>query len=138
MKVKDADSLERKVMTNRDGTFTHLLCPGEHAQTSLLPCSEALVVQPRVASLLLTALRVYSWLRRTGRVMPRLPMLCLFPRRRVTLVVLQPGPRMAHSEPPRQRPMSTIEVAVALLVFFTAFLTPRGYVRSNPDQFRRE
>lgn len=40
--------------------------------------------------------------------MPRLPVLCLFPRRRVTLVVLQPGLRMAHSEPPRQRPVSTI------------------------------
>ncbi|CAI9158056.1 unnamed protein product [Rangifer tarandus platyrhynchus] len=93
---------------------------------------------PRCSSRLLTALRVYSWLRRTGRVMPRLPVLCLFPRRRVTLVVLQPGLRMPHSEPPRQRPMSTIEVAVALLVFFTAFLTPRGYVRSDLDQFRRE
>ncbi|XP_020731665.1 cytochrome c oxidase subunit 8C, mitochondrial [Odocoileus virginianus] len=108
------------------------------ASCPVLRLSRSSLGLPRCSSRLLTALRVYSWLRRTGRVMPRLPVLCLFPRRRVTLVVLQPGPLMAHSELPRQRPMSTIEVAVALLVFFTAFLTPRGYVRSNPDQFRRE
>ncbi|XP_069415409.1 cytochrome c oxidase subunit 8C, mitochondrial [Ovis canadensis] len=70
--------------------------------------------------------------------MPRMPLLCVFPRRRVTLLLLLPGLRMAHSEPPRQRPVSTIEVAIALVVFFTAFLTPRGYVLSNLDQFRRE
>ena len=40
--------------------------------------------------------------------MPRLPVLCLFPRRRLTLVLLQPGLRTAPSEPPRPRPVSTI------------------------------
>ncbi|XP_001927446.1 cytochrome c oxidase subunit 8C, mitochondrial [Phacochoerus africanus] len=70
--------------------------------------------------------------------MPRLPVVCLLPRRRVTLLVLQPGQRLAHSEPPRQRPVSTLEVAIALVVFFTAFLTPSGYVLSNLNQFRRE
>ena len=40
--------------------------------------------------------------------MPRLPVVCLLPRRRVTLLVLQPGQRLAHSEPPRQRPVSTL------------------------------
>uniref|UniRef100_A0A8C6DAK8 Cytochrome c oxidase subunit 8 n=1 Tax=Moschus moschiferus TaxID=68415 RepID=A0A8C6DAK8_MOSMO len=69
--------------------------------------------------------------------MPRMRCSACF-RRRVTLLVLQPGRRRAHSEPPRQRPESTIEVAVALVVFFTAFLTRSGYVLSNLDQFRRE
>lgn len=63
---------------------------------------------PRFTSRLLTALRVYAWLRRTGRIMPRMPVLCLFPRRRVTLLLLMPGLRMAHLEPPRHRPVSTV------------------------------
>ncbi|XP_061046965.1 cytochrome c oxidase subunit 8C, mitochondrial [Eubalaena glacialis] len=67
--------------------------------------------------------------------MPRLLVLCLLPSRRVTLLVLQPGQRLAHSEPPRQRPTSTAEVAIALVVLFTAFLTPSGYVLSNMNQF---
>lgn len=66
------------------------------------------LASPRFTSRLLTALRVYAWLRRTGRIMPRMPLLCVFPRRRVTLLLLLPGLRMAHSEPPRQRPVSTI------------------------------
>ncbi|XP_036699150.1 cytochrome c oxidase subunit 8C, mitochondrial [Balaenoptera musculus] len=67
--------------------------------------------------------------------MPRLPVVCLLPRRRVTLLVLQPGQRLVHSAPPRQRPASTIAVAIALVVLFTAFFTPSGYVLSNMNQF---
>uniref|UniRef100_A0A8B9Y9U5 Cytochrome c oxidase subunit 8 n=1 Tax=Bos mutus grunniens TaxID=30521 RepID=A0A8B9Y9U5_BOSMU len=69
--------------------------------------------------------------------MPRMPVLCVFPRRRVTLLLLMPGLRMAHLEPPAVDILFQ-EVAIALVVFFTAFLTPRGYVLSNLDQFRRE
>ncbi|KAJ8792177.1 hypothetical protein J1605_020028 [Eschrichtius robustus] len=73
--------------------------------------------------------------------MPRLPVVCLLPRRRVTLLVLQPvlqpGQRLVHSAPPRQRPASTIAVAIALAVFFTAFLTRSGYMLSNMNQSRR-
>ncbi|XP_029080433.1 cytochrome c oxidase subunit 8C, mitochondrial [Monodon monoceros] len=67
--------------------------------------------------------------------MPRLPVLCLLPSCHVTLLVLQPGQRLAHLEPPRQCPASTVEVAIALMVFFTTFLTPSGYVLSNMNQF---
>ncbi|XP_026933858.1 cytochrome c oxidase subunit 8C, mitochondrial [Sagmatias obliquidens] len=67
--------------------------------------------------------------------MPRLPVLCLLPSCHMTLLVLQPGQRLAHSEPPRQHPVSTVEVAIALVVFFTTFLTPSGYVLSNMNQF---
>uniref|UniRef100_A0A8C0C6U7 Uncharacterized protein n=1 Tax=Balaenoptera musculus TaxID=9771 RepID=A0A8C0C6U7_BALMU len=68
--------------------------------------------------------------------MPRLRLSAYF-RRRVTLLVLQPGQRLVHSAPPRQRPASTIAVAIALAVFFTAFLTRSGYMRSNMNQSRR-
>ncbi|XP_072820001.1 cytochrome c oxidase subunit 8C, mitochondrial-like [Vicugna pacos] len=105
--------------------------------------------------------------------MPRLPVLCLLPPRRVTLLVLQRSQRQAHSDPPRQHPVSTMvswgppaaraaqtargelervaeavgsptggggeqEVAIALMVLFTAFLTPSGYVLSNLNHFRRD
>ncbi|TEA41862.1 hypothetical protein DBR06_SOUSAS9910001 [Sousa chinensis] len=70
--------------------------------------------------------------------MPRLPVVCLLLRRRVTLLVLQRGQRLVHLTLPRRCPASTIAVAIALAVFFTAFLTPRGYVLSNLNQNRRQ
>lgn len=73
------------------------------------PASRRLA-SPRLASLRLASLRAcYSVrlvsLRLTGRVMPRLLVLCLLRRRRVA----PPGRRLAHSEPGRnQQPASAV------------------------------
>uniref|UniRef100_A0A8C9ALH4 Cytochrome c oxidase subunit 8 n=1 Tax=Prolemur simus TaxID=1328070 RepID=A0A8C9ALH4_PROSS len=64
---------------------------------------------------------------------------CPFIRRlRVALLCLRPGHRFAHWEPQRRRPASALDVAVGIVVIFSAFLTPCGYVLSNLRQFRRE
>ncbi|XP_069321353.1 cytochrome c oxidase subunit 8C, mitochondrial [Eulemur rufifrons] len=71
--------------------------------------------------------------------MAHLPRVCPFIRRlRVALLCLRPGHRFAHSEPQRQRPASALEMAVGIVVIFSAFLTPSAYVLSNLSQFRRE
>ena len=89
----------------------HLLCPQNMRRRfycRVLRLARSDRESPRFTSRLLTALRVYAWLRSTGRIMPRMPVLCVFPRRRVTLLLLMPGLRMAHLEPPRHRPVSTV------------------------------
>uniref|UniRef100_A0A8C4MZH9 Cytochrome c oxidase subunit 8 n=1 Tax=Equus asinus asinus TaxID=83772 RepID=A0A8C4MZH9_EQUAS len=74
--------------------------------------------------------------------MSRLPILCLLlllRRRRVIPLGLQLGRRLGHSEPRgRREPASPVEMGVGLVVFFTAFLTPCGYVLSSLKQFRRQ
>ena len=91
------------------------------AQTSCPPSSGARAPKPCLASFRftsphLTSPRVFASPSVASspqpRVMPRLPVVCVLPRRRVTLLVLQPvlqpGQRLVHSAPPRQRPASTI------------------------------
>ncbi|XP_045417641.1 cytochrome c oxidase subunit 8C, mitochondrial [Lemur catta] len=68
---------------------------------------------------------------------------CPFIRRlRVALLCLRPDHRFAHRfahwEPQRRRPATALDVAVGIVVIFSAFLTPCGYVLSNLRQFRRE
>ncbi|XP_002754284.1 cytochrome c oxidase subunit 8C, mitochondrial [Callithrix jacchus] len=72
--------------------------------------------------------------------MPLLPRLCPVCRhyRRVALLALQPALRFAHSEPPRQRPVSAVEMAVGLVLLFTTFLTPALYVLGNIKNFRKQ
>lgn len=63
------------------------------------------------------------------------------PRSRTTAKLLKTFEAVFHfgSRPPNSAvDLLFQEVAIALVVFFTAFLTPRGYVLSNLDQFRRE
>ncbi|XP_017402476.1 cytochrome c oxidase subunit 8C, mitochondrial isoform X2 [Cebus imitator] len=71
--------------------------------------------------------------------MPLLPRLCPVCRhyRRVALLAPQPAPRFAHSEPPRQRPLSAVEMAVGLVLLFTTFITPALYVLGNIKNFRK-
>ncbi|XP_045671780.1 cytochrome c oxidase subunit 8C, mitochondrial [Ursus americanus] len=71
--------------------------------------------------------------------MPRLLVLCLLPRRRVTPLGLQLGRRLARLElRRRQRPKSSADSVVGLVVLFATFLVPCGYVLSNLREFRRE
>ena len=62
------------------------------------------------------------------------------PRSRTTAKLLETFEAVFHlgSLPPNNAVLLFQEVAVALVVVFTAFLTPRGYVLRNQDQFRRE
>ncbi|CAK6431817.1 unnamed protein product [Pipistrellus nathusii] len=67
--------------------------------------------------------------------MPRLVILCLHRRSRLSPL----APRLAHSGPGRNRqPLSEMDVAVGLVVFFMTFLTPCGYILHNLSQFRRQ
>uniref|UniRef100_A0A8C5XSJ1 Cytochrome c oxidase subunit 8 n=1 Tax=Microcebus murinus TaxID=30608 RepID=A0A8C5XSJ1_MICMU len=71
--------------------------------------------------------------------MTYLPRVCpLIRRLRVALLCQRPGRRFTHSEAERQRPASGLEVAVGIVVIFSAFLTPCAYVLSNLKEFRRE
>nr|XP_060476604.1 cytochrome c oxidase subunit 8C, mitochondrial isoform X2 [Panthera onca] len=70
--------------------------------------------------------------------MPRLLVLRLLPRRRVTQLGLQPGRRLARSESRRrQHPKLSVDSAVALVMVFATFLAPSGYVLSNLSDLRR-
>uniref|UniRef100_A0A7N5JM92 Uncharacterized protein n=1 Tax=Ailuropoda melanoleuca TaxID=9646 RepID=A0A7N5JM92_AILME len=70
--------------------------------------------------------------------MPRLLVLCLVPRRRVTPLGLQLGRRLRVELRRRQRPKPSAESIVGLVVLFATFLVPCGYVLSNLRVFRRQ
>ncbi|VCX13943.1 unnamed protein product [Gulo gulo] len=75
----------------------------------------------------------------SAEAMPRLLVFCLLPRRRVTPLGLQIGRRLTRLEPRRrQRPKSSADTVVGLVVLFATFLVPCGYVLSNLREFRRE
>uniref|UniRef100_A0A5F9CJ03 Cytochrome c oxidase subunit 8 n=1 Tax=Oryctolagus cuniculus TaxID=9986 RepID=A0A5F9CJ03_RABIT len=72
--------------------------------------------------------------------MPRLLVLCPLLRRRRCLTAflsLHRGRRLHSSEPSHGGPASPVEMAVGVVVIFTAFLAPSAYVLSHLSQFRR-
>ncbi|KAI5937039.1 Cytochrome c oxidase subunit 8C, mitochondrial [Manis javanica] len=70
--------------------------------------------------------------------MARPLVLSLLSRYLATPLGKQRGCRWNHSELRRHhRPASPVETAFGLVVIFTAFLTPCGYVLSSLNRFRR-
>ncbi|KAI5162415.1 Cytochrome C Oxidase Subunit 8C [Manis pentadactyla] len=70
--------------------------------------------------------------------MPHLLVLSLLSRCLATPLGKQRSCRWNHSELRRHhRPVSPVETAFGLVVIFTAFLTPCGYVLSSLNRFRR-
>ncbi|XP_047591863.1 cytochrome c oxidase subunit 8C, mitochondrial [Lutra lutra] len=129
---REKSLLPQKMLEESSPLPLNMTEKGAPAQTRSLEARA--IVLYLVRALLSTSPRFAS-----AEAMPRLLVFCLLPRRRVTPLGLQIGRRLTRLEPRRrQRPKSSTDTVIGLVVLFATFLVPCGYVLSNLREFRRE